>query len=122
GLFPHQRSLDESGRAGLEEERRLAHVAVTRARRRVYIYFASNRRMHGLWQANLPSRFLDELPAAHVEVTEASGGFGGYGGYGASRFDEATAFGSTYETPGWQRAQRRAGGAGMNGREDWNHD
>jgi ATP-dependent DNA helicase UvrD/PcrA len=110
GLFPHQRSLEDSGRAGLEEERRLAHVALTRARRRVRIYFAANRRLHGLWQATMPSRFLDELPEEHVEVKEAKGAFGGYGGYGTSRFDEATAFGSCYGTPGWQRAQRRAAG------------
>jgi DNA helicase-2/ATP-dependent DNA helicase PcrA len=107
GLFPHQRSLDDQGRAGLEEERRLAHVALTRARKRAKIYFATNRRMHGLWQTNIPSRFLDELPEAHVEVTESQGGFGGYGGYGASRFDATTAFGSSYNTPGWQRAQAR---------------
>jgi DNA helicase-2/ATP-dependent DNA helicase PcrA len=110
GLFPHQRTLDDQGRAGLEEERRLAHVGLTRARRRAKIYFATNRRMHGLWQSNVPSRFLDELPEAHVEVTESRGGFGGYGGYGASRFDEMTHFGSNYRTPGWQRAQRRGGG------------
>ncbi len=108
GLFPHQRALDEQGRAGLEEERRLAHVGLTRARRRARIYFASNRRTHGLWQSNLPSRFLDELPEADVEVSEAKGSFGGMGGgnYGASRFDEMTHFGSSYRTPGWQRAQR----------------
>ena len=105
GLFPHQRTLDDQGRAGLEEERRLAHVGITRARKRAKIYFATNRRMHGLWQTNIPSRFLDELPEANVEVTEAQGGFGGYGGYGASRFDATTAFGSNYATPGWQRAQ-----------------
>jgi DNA helicase-2/ATP-dependent DNA helicase PcrA len=106
GLFPHQRTLDDSGRAGLEEERRLAHVGLTRARKRAKIYFATNRRMHGLWQTNIPSRFLDELPEPHVEVTEAQGGaFGGYGGYGSSRFDAATSFGSNYSTPGWQRAQ-----------------
>jgi DNA helicase II / ATP-dependent DNA helicase PcrA len=110
GLFPNQRTLDDQGRAGLEEERRLAHVGITRARRRAKIYFASNRRMHGLWQSNIPSRFLDELPEAHVEVTESRGGFGGYGGYGASRFDETTHFGSSYGTPGWQRAQRRGSG------------
>jgi len=110
GLFPNQRTLDDQGRAGLEEERRLAHVGLTRARRRAKIYFATNRRMHGQWQSNIPSRFLDELPEAHVEVTESRGGFGGYGGYGASRFDEATHFGSSYGTPGWQRAQRRGGG------------
>ena len=118
GLFPHQRTLDDSGRAGLEEERRLAHVGLTRARKRLKIYFATNRRMHGLWQTNIPSRFLDELPEAHVQVTEAQGGFGGfagYGGYGASRFDATTSFGSNYGTPGWQRAQaakQAARGAG----------
>ena len=112
GLFPHQRTLDDQGRAGLEEERRLAHVGLTRARKRAKIYFATNRRMHGLWQTNIPSRFLDELPEANVEVTEAQGGFGGYGGYGgygASRFDATTSFGSNYTTPGWQRAQGKRG-------------
>ena len=86
GLFPHQRSLDESGRAGLEEERRLAHVGLTRARKRAKIYFATNRRIHGLWTTTMPSRFLDELPEAHVEVKEPAGGTGGFGmsGYGAS--------------------------------------
>jgi DNA helicase-2/ATP-dependent DNA helicase PcrA len=115
GLLPHQRSLDDQGRAGLEEERRLAHVGITRARRRARIYFASNRRMHGLWSSNIPSRFLDELPEAAVEVTEAKGSFGGYGGYGASRFDEMSAFGSSYKTPGWQRAQARRAGGGRSG-------
>jgi DNA helicase-2/ATP-dependent DNA helicase PcrA len=107
GVFPNQRALDDQGRAGLEEERRLGHVGLTRARKRAKIYFATNRRMHGLWQTNIPSRFLDELPEADVEVTEAQGGFGGYGGYGASRFDATTSFGSNYATPGWQRAQAK---------------
>ncbi len=107
GLFPNQRTLDDQGRSGLEEERRLAHVGLTRARKRAKIYFATNRRMHGLWQTNIPSRFLDELPEANVEVMEAQGGFDGYGGYGASRFDAATSFGSNYGTPGWQRAQAK---------------
>src|SRR5262245_57769051 len=113
GLFPHQRALDEQGRAGLEEERRLAHVGLTRARRRAKIFFATNRRIRGTWSSTVPSRFLDELPEAHVEVTESKGGFagmGGYGGYGPSRFDDATAFGSNYATPGWQRAQSRRRG------------
>jgi DNA helicase-2/ATP-dependent DNA helicase PcrA len=108
GLFPSQRTLDEQGRAGLEEERRLAHVGVTRARKLCKIYFATNRRTHGMWQTNIPSRFLDELPEAHVTVTEGRGGFSeraGYGGYGSSRFDEMKSFGSSYGTPGWQRAQ-----------------
>ena len=116
GVFPNQRTLDDQGRAGLEEERRLAHVGLTRARKRAKIYFATNRRMHGLWQTNIPSRFLDELPEAHVEVTESQAGFGGYAGYGTSRFDAATSFGSNYGTPGWQRAQgrrtERGGGGG----------
>jgi DNA helicase-2/ATP-dependent DNA helicase PcrA len=121
GLLPHQRSLDDQGRAGLEEERRLAHVGLTRARRRARIYFASNRRMHGMWQTNLPSRFLDELPEAHVEVTATHGGFGGTGyggGYGPSRFDEMTHFGSSYKTPGWQRAQAHGKMGGGYGGDD----
>ena len=115
GLFPHQRSLDESGRAGLEEERRLAHVGLTRARKRAKIYFATNRRIHGLWTSTVPSRFLDELPEADVEVKEPAGGAGGFGmsGYGASRFDEMNSFGSNYTTPGWQRAQARKGRGGF---------
>src|SRR5262245_41653660 len=117
GLFPHQRTLDDQGRAGLEEERRLAHVGLTRARRRVNIYFAANRRMHGLWSSNIPSRFLDELPEADVEVTESKGGFSAYGNTGASRFDEMTHFGSSYGTPGWQRAQAR-GRFGHDGFDD----
>jgi DNA helicase II / ATP-dependent DNA helicase PcrA len=107
GLLPHQRSLDEVGRAGLEEERRLAHVGITRARRRAKIYFVSNRRIHGSWSSTMPSRFIDELPEAHVEVTESKGSFSSYGHYGASRFDTAETFGSNYSTPGWQRAQDR---------------
>ncbi|TYL78904.1 ATP-dependent helicase [Bradyrhizobium cytisi] len=127
GLFPSQRTLDEQGRAGLEEERRLGHVGLTRARRRAKIYFATNRRIHGTWSTTIPSRFLDELPAANVEITESKGGsaWGGTGGYGASRFDDMEAFGSTYSTPGWQRAQAnrnkggsRNGGGGRGGFEE----
>ena len=110
GLFPHQRALDEGGRSGLEEERRLAYVGITRAKRRCHIWFVSNRRIHGLWQSTMPSRFLDELPPSHVDVaaSESSsfGGYGGRGGYGQSRFDKADAFaGNSYSTPGWKRAQ-----------------
>ena len=105
GLFPHQRALDESGRAGLEEERRLAYVGVTRAKRRAKIIFATNRRIHGMWQTTIPSRFLDELPTAHVEVVEAPGG--NYGGYQQSRFASMDTYDSSYATPGWQRAQQR---------------
>lgn len=107
GLFPHQRALDEGGRSGLEEERRLAYVGLTRAKRRCHIWFVSNRRIHGLWQSTMPSRFLDELPPAHVDVAEADSGYGGYGrgGYGQSRFDKADPFANSYSTPGWKRAQ-----------------
>ncbi len=126
GLFPHQRSLDEQGLAGLEEERRLAYVGLTRARKQAHISFAQNRRTRGLYQSASPSRFIDELPESHVEVMEAKTPFGGaYAGlgranpYGASRFDEGPgAFRSTYQTPGWQRAQAQSGGnfgAGGNG-------
>ena len=110
GLFPSQRTLDEQGRAGLEEERRLAHVGLTRARRRAKLYFATNRRIHGTWTTTIPSRFLDELPPASVEITESKGGtaWGGAGGYGPARFDNVESFGSSYATPGWQRAQAKA--------------
>ena len=111
GLFPHQRSLDESGRAGLEEERRLAYVGITRAKRRAKIYFSTNRRIHGLWQTTIPSRFLDELPPAHVEVVEAASG-SNYGGYQASRFATMDTYGSSYDTPGWKRAQARRESSG----------
>ncbi|WP_429091134.1 ATP-dependent helicase [Aminobacter sp. BE322] len=113
GLFPHQRALDEGGRSGLEEERRLAYVGVTRAKKNLHIWFVSNRRIHGLWQSTIPSRFLDELPEAHVEVADAGNSYGGYGGggrnpYGTSRFDDVgqKSFSNTYATPGWQRAQQ----------------
>jgi len=127
GLFPHQRSLDDNGRAGLEEERRLAYVGITRAKRRAKILFATNRRIHGLWQSTMPSRFIDELPPAHVDVVEAPGGRS-HGGYGQSRFDQMDAFASSYSTPGWQRAQQRkaqeprnaaAGGWSEAGQKRW---
>ena len=121
GVLPHQRSLDDQGRAGLEEERRLAHVGLTRARKRARISFVSNRRIHGSWSSAIPSRFLDELPEGSVEVTESQGGFGGYGAnYGASRFDTMGAFGSNYTTPGWQRAQARKARGGFE--EDQSED
>jgi DNA helicase-2/ATP-dependent DNA helicase PcrA len=66
GLFPHQRSLDDSGASGLEEERRLAYVGITRARKRSTILYASNRRVYGKWQSAYPSRFIDELPSDHI--------------------------------------------------------
>ncbi len=116
GLFPHQRSLDENGQAGLEEERRLAYVGLTRAKRQAQVSFAQNRRTRGLYQSAVPSRFVDELPPEHVEVIEAPSRFGGAystfdrtaNPYGRSRFDNAgPSFQANYQTPGWQRAQQR---------------
>ncbi|NND49776.1 MAG: UvrD-helicase domain-containing protein, partial [Rhizobiales bacterium] len=106
GVFPNQRSLDEGGRAGLEEERRLAHVGLTRARHRAWISFASNRRIHGLWQQSIPSRFVDELPEDRVDVDS---GDGYYAAGTTSRFATGfeAPFASTYDTPGWRRAQAR---------------
>ncbi|UXS01996.1 ATP-dependent helicase [Agrobacterium tumefaciens] len=119
GLFPHQRALDEGGRSGLEEERRLAYVGITRAKKLCHIWFVSNRRIHGLWQSTLPSRFLDELPPAHVDVAASDsnyGGYGGRGGYGQSRFDKADPFANNYSTPGWKRAQQNRSDAT---RDNW---
>ncbi len=117
GLFPHQRALDESGRAGLEEERRLAYVGITRAKQMCRISFAQNRRIHNLWQSAIPSRFLDELPPGDVEIEEAQSAYGGYGGFGESRFDQLDPFSSGYTTPGWQRA-RAAHAAGQTRHSD----
>ena len=109
GLFPHQRSLDLEGSAGLEEERRLAHVGLTRAKIRAKITHARNRRTHGMWQPAIESRFIRELPEEHIDELEPANQ---YGGYGMSRFDEEQSFlTGDYGTPGWRRAQaRRAGG------------
>ena len=107
GLFPHQRSLDEKGRAGLEEERRLAYVGITRAKHLAKISFAQNRRVHNMWQNALPSRFIEELPAGHIEVEPMSSTYGGRGlGFGGSRFDEMAPFSNSYATPGWRRAKQ----------------
>ncbi|MFN3281521.1 MAG: ATP-dependent helicase, partial [Tabrizicola sp.] len=110
GLFPSQRSMDESGLKGLEEERRLAYVGITRAERLATISFASNRRVYGQWQSQLPSRFIDELPGEHVEVLTAPGLYGG--GFGAaaavgfgSSFEERVSKADVYNSPGWRRLQ-----------------
>ena len=102
GLFPHQRSLDESGTKGLEEERRLAYVGLTRARQRATISFAGNRRTHGQWNSAIPSRFIDELPAEHVEIGDSEQIGNGFASQSRFANDFAT---STYNSPGWQRAQ-----------------
>ncbi len=135
GLFPHQRSMDENGLAGLEEERRLAYVGITRARKQAFISFVANRRIHGQWTSAIPSRFVDELPEDHIEMDSDRGVYAGIGGgvaedraafmYGGqdsgfSRFGsglmDASPQQETYQSqkggPGWQRLkQRGVGGA-----------
>ena len=114
GLFPSQRSMDESGLKGVEEERRLAYVGITRAEEICTISFAGNRRVYGQWQSQLPSRFIDELPEDHVEVLTPPGLYGG--GYGAaaggsvqSGLETRAAEANVYNSPGWRRLQSRAG-------------
>jgi DNA helicase-2/ATP-dependent DNA helicase PcrA len=118
GLFPSQRSMDESGLKGLEEERRLAYVGITRAEELCTISFASNRRVYGQWQSQLPSRFIDELPAAHVDVLTPPGLYGGGFGAAASNFgsgyggagsiEDRVSKADVYNSPGWRRMQDRA--------------
>ena len=124
GLFPSQRAMDETGQKGLEEERRLGYVGITRAEELCTISFAGNRRVYGQWQSQLPSRFIDELPAAHVEAQSAPGLYagrqsrgyeGGFGGGGGSRLEARAAQADAYASPGWKRLQAsgvQPGGAG----------
>ena len=107
GVFPSQRSIDEKGVKGLEEERRLAYVGVTRAKQDARISFAANRMVYGRWTSQLPSRFVDELPIAHVEPQSDTGYYGASTGMkeAKSRWDEAPSFGGGYSSPGWKRAQ-----------------
>ncbi|GAA6208171.1 UvrD-helicase domain-containing protein [Cognatishimia sp. WU-CL00825] len=117
GLFPSQRSMDESGMKGLEEERRLAYVGITRAEEVCTISFAANRQVFGQWQSQLPSRFIDELPESNVDVLTAPGLYGGgyantagdFGGGVQSKVHAA----NTYNSPGWKRLQARSGVRGV---------
>ena len=81
GLLPHPRAVEEKGEAGLEEERRLAHVGLTRARKRAFVSFAANRRIHNLWQSSVPSRFVGELPREQVDIRSEAGLWGGGAGF-----------------------------------------
>jgi len=121
GLFPSQRSMDESGMKGLEEERRLAYVGITRAEELCTISFAANRRVYGQWQSQMPSRFIDELPSEHVDVLTPPGLYGGtYGAAGmsaqanptsvgrASKLHDKAANADVYNSPGWRRLQTRS--------------
>jgi DNA helicase-2/ATP-dependent DNA helicase PcrA len=113
GLFPHQRAMDEGGTSALEEERRLAYVGLTRARKRVMISFAAHRRVYGNWQSAIPSRFIDELPPGNVEQLASQGlyGTGGMsGGLGVtSDFSDSQnkrhlRHNSFKEFPSWQKS------------------
>jgi len=124
GLFPSQRSMDESGLKGLEEERRLAYVGITRAEEVCTISFAGNRRVYGQWQSQLPSRFIDELPEAHVEILTPPGLYGHQGSMmnqaspdlqamSESDLHDKAASANVYNSPGWRRLQDRQGKRGM---------
>jgi DNA helicase-2/ATP-dependent DNA helicase PcrA len=118
GLFPSQRSMDESGVKGLEEERRLAYVGITRAEEICTISFTANRMVFGQWQSALPSRFIDELPEDHVDVLTPPGLYGGgygaagmggaRGGGGMSNIEERVTEANVYNSPGWRRLQTRS--------------
>jgi DNA helicase-2/ATP-dependent DNA helicase PcrA len=99
GLFPNQRALDDKGLAGLEEERRLAYVGLTRARKRAYVSFAANRRVFNQWQAAIPSRFVRELPTGNLAESSDAGLYATYsaGHHGGLR-DQASGF--DYESLG----------------------
>ena len=111
GVFPSQRALDEGGLASLEEERRLAYVAITRARRRCTILHAANRRIYGQWNSAIPSRFVAELPDAHVDSeTTMTGGASLWRAQWSERGDpfadvaRAQPARTVTRGPGWQRA------------------
>ncbi|HLL59019.1 MAG TPA: UvrD-helicase domain-containing protein [Allosphingosinicella sp.] len=111
GVFPSQRSLDEGGNASLEEERRLAYVAITRARHKCFIVHAANRRIYGQWTSSIPSRFVTELPAAHInQETTMSGGESLWRANWSERGDPfahlatGQAHRASTRGPGWQRA------------------
>ena len=106
GTFPSQRSVDEAGSEGLEEERRLAYVGITRARERAKIFFAANRQIYGSWQSSLPSRFIDELPPENVSAGSETGYYDNNTLNEAeieitSEFPDSAS--RRYNSPGWQR-------------------
>jgi DNA helicase-2/ATP-dependent DNA helicase PcrA len=113
GLFPSQRSMDESGLKGLEEERRLAYVGLTRAEKYLTISFAANRRIYNQWQSSLPSRFIDEIPQETVDVLTPPGLYGGNFGAAGGHMEEQASRTDAYNSPGWKRMQSRKSQFGM---------
>ncbi len=113
-VFPNRRSVDEGGAAALEEERRLAYVGLTRAKRQAYISFVANRRIYNQWLSCVPSRFVDELPKDHVEIRSEEGLYGTKSGF--SEQDDQTEWSDIRpgRGPGWarmQNARKERGGA-----------
>ena len=116
GVFPSQRAMDEGGLASVEEERRLAYVAITRAREKCTITHAANRRIYGQWTSSIPSRFIDELPAEHIEVEQTmTGGASLWRANWSEREDPFAHLAAANATragargPGWQRAATSGG-------------
>ncbi len=109
GVFPSQRTMDEGGLPALEEERRLAYVAITRARRKASMLYAANRRIYGQWTSSIPSRFLAELPKDHIdEETTMTGGESLWRAQWSERADPFAHVARPSRGPGWQRATRTA--------------
>ena len=107
GIFPSQRTLDEKGGSGLEEERRLAYVGITRARHRLFISYASSRRVHGLWQSAVPSRFLSELPKENVNEDIEQGMISATNARQVTDFAQLQPTAASGYGPGWKRLQER---------------
>jgi DNA helicase-2/ATP-dependent DNA helicase PcrA len=112
GIFPSQRTIDENGAVGLEEERRLAYVGITRARRKIFLSFAGSRRIHGQWQSSIPSRFVQELPPETVieDIAQGLGGAIPFGRAAQAQLADGGAFGDAPRGgygPGWRRLAAR---------------
>ena len=103
GLFPHQKSLEEKGDFALEEERRLAYVGITRAKKEAYLSFAMKRAFHGDWMDTLPSRFINEIPDDSIEKNEI-----GKSSSEDFEFNQDTSieFDEEYRSPGWDRYKK----------------
>ena len=110
GVFPSQRAMDEGGNASLEEERRLAYVGITRAKKQATISHAANRRIYGQWTSSIPSRFVSDLPDDHIDVSSTMSG-------GPSLWRAALGGGDPFADvargtgrgPGWARATAKGG-------------
>ena len=105
GLFPHQKSLEEKGDLALEEERRLAYVGITRAKKEAYLSFAMKRSYHGEWMDALPSRFINEIPDENIEKNEIESASEFKGDFDFNQ-DIGIDFDGEYKSPGWERFKK----------------